>query len=425
MEINLRKYLKSSFVKNTAILTSATTLGQVITLVTAPILTRIYDPSSYDILGIYMMVTGLVGAFATLQYHNVIITVREEKEAISAVKLCIIISFLVSLLTLALVGLFYGFIKQQYINPDISLWLLFSPLSIFFSGSTVALSAWANRVLLYKKLSVSRILSAILVPLFSISIGLKFGGAFGLLVGLLFSQIFPAVYLAVYFLKLTEKEHLKTDIPYLKGIASRHVGFVLYSLPSEFINNFVNQLPIIFFARYYGLVGVIGNFNLSNRLLGMPIQLISTSVSEVFRQKASLHYNQDGNCEQVFLKTFKVLSLFAIVPFALLMIFAPWVFSFVFGEKWAMAGTISQILAPMFMLKFIVSPLTYIFFIAKKQKEDFYGHIFMVALVILAFVVVRIFTQDYIKALIAYSLAYCITYIVYFIFSYRFSKGKG
>ena len=418
----IKKYLNSTFLRSAALLTSATTLGQLITLITAPILARIYSPTNYDVLGIFMMVTGLVGVFATLQYHNVIITAKEDEEAIDAVALCVSLSLLVSIVLLILVLLFYGFLDKVFKSEAVSLWLLFAPLSIFASGVTTTFSAWANRKEFYKSLSASRIISAVLVPIFSISIGLLIGGPLGLIIGLLISQIIPAIYLLKTFFK-DKNVSLSFNRRKLWALSLKHSSYVKYSMPSEFVNNFVNQLPTMYFASSFGLVGVVGNFNLSNRLLAMPIQLISTSVSEVFRQKASKDFNIQGECSRVFLKTFKTLLLISVVPFAILMLTAPWLFQFVFGDKWVMAGQFSQILAPMFMLKFIVSPLTYMFFIANKQKQDFVGHILMLVLVAVAFLLAKLFTADYFVSLMAYSAAYSLIYLLYLYFSYKYSKG--
>ena len=57
----------SPFTKNVLTLAGGTGFAQIITIFTAPIITRIYSPSDYGILGLYMMVTGLVASFATMQ----------------------------------------------------------------------------------------------------------------------------------------------------------------------------------------------------------------------------------------------------------------------------------------------------------------------------------------------------------------------
>ena len=50
---------------------------------------------------------------------------------------------------------------------------------------------------------------------------------------------------------------------------------------------------------------VAGIYALVNRVMGAPSQLIAGATGEVYRQKASSDYNQEGNCYSLFLKTFK------------------------------------------------------------------------------------------------------------------------
>ena len=43
-------------------------------------------------------------------------------------------------------------------------------------------------------------------------------------------------------------------------------------------------------------------------------------------------------------------------------------FVFVFGDNWTIAGEYAQILAPMLFLRFVSSPLSFMFYIGEKQK---------------------------------------------------------
>ena len=58
----------SAFLKNVAAISSANIITQVLPIFTAPILTRIYEPSDYGVLGLFMVVTSLVGVFITLTF---------------------------------------------------------------------------------------------------------------------------------------------------------------------------------------------------------------------------------------------------------------------------------------------------------------------------------------------------------------------
>ena len=116
---------------------------------------------------------------------------------------------------------------------------------------------------------------------------------------------------------------------------------------------------------------------MSNRILGLPIGLISNSIGEVFKQRAASDYNEFGTCRPIFIKTFKALLISSIVPFTILILFGADIFAFAFGEQWRGAGEYSQILGVMFFFRFTVSPLTYVFYIANKQRLDLLLHLLL------------------------------------------------
>jgi O-antigen/teichoic acid export membrane protein len=70
---------KSPFIKNVLTIAGGTGFAQVISIFTAPIITRIYTPEDYGILGIYMMFTGIIGTISTLKLANAIIVEKDDK----------------------------------------------------------------------------------------------------------------------------------------------------------------------------------------------------------------------------------------------------------------------------------------------------------------------------------------------------------
>ena len=122
-------------------------------------------------------------------------------------------------------------------------------------------------------------------------------------------------------------------------------------MPSDFINNFSNLIPVFVLSSYAAIPNVsVGFYNMSNRILGLPIGLISNSIGEVFKQRAASDYNDFGTCRPIFIKTFKALLISSIFPFAILILFGADIFAFAFGEKWRGAGEYSRILGVMFFL---------------------------------------------------------------------------
>jgi O-antigen/teichoic acid export membrane protein len=158
------------------------------------------------------------------------------------------------------------------------------------------------------------------------------------------------------------------------------------------------------------------------KVLMMPINLLSNTILDVFKQKATEDYNKYGNCKDIFLNTFKKLVILGILPFSVLGIFAPDIFVFVFGENWRISGEFAQIMAPVLFLKFITSPLSYTFHIRQKQQLNLIGQIVLLLVTLLSVYLGVIFKNEYMMILF-FSISYSIVYIIYIFVSYKLSKG--
>ncbi len=174
----------------------------------------------------------------------------------------------------------------------------------------------------------------------------------------------------------------------------------------------------------YSNTSSVGQFNLSNRTLGMPISIISSSFNEVFKQRATQTYNKYGKCDKIFVKSFFSLLVVSLFIFSVFALFGSDVFALVFGEQWRIAGKYSSIMVPLFVMRFSVSPLTYLFVIANKQKYDLWGHIGMLVLITISFPISSFFSDDSSALIAGYTVAYCIVYLFFLVKSYHFSRGK-
>jgi O-antigen/teichoic acid export membrane protein len=413
---------QSIYVRNVATLATGTTLAQAVSIFTAPILYRIYSKVDYGTLGLYLAITGVIGVFSTMQYLQPILLEKEDDDAKQVMWLNRVINIVTTIVVGLLVFLFGDYLGQLLGNKHIMPWLYLAPISIFFSGQSQILGVWANRKKKYKILSLNAILTAFLVPAVSISIGFYNNGPLGLFLGLLISHVVPPIVLLVTLTKYDDLGLKYFDWNTIKVKAKQHQSFPLYSLPSEFVNRLTNQLPVFMLSAYAG-PAVVGVYNLCVRMLGLPIQLIGGAISQVFQQKATEDYNTTGNFNAVFVKTFKTLSFIAVPVLLIIIFFGPQLFGFVFGDEWRESGVFAQILIFMFVLKLIVSPLTYAYYIKNKLKEDMILHVYVLISMLIIFVLGFKYFDDYKSVIILYVINYCIVYLVYLVRTYNFSKA--
>ena len=419
----VRNRLKSNYIKNVTTLATGTTAAQVLSILTTPILYRIYDKEDYGTLGQYIAVIGVLGVFSTMQYQQVILLEKDDDDAKKVMWLNRLINIILTLLLTIFVILFNTYIADLLNNPKVADWLYLLPISIFFSGQNAIFRVWANRKKKYKLMTWNTILTAISVPLVSISVGLINDSVLGLFLGLLTSQIVPTI---VLLIGLTRKEDLGLnylDLDFARNKCIEYKDFPIYSMPSEFINRFTNHLPIFMLSTYAG-TSVVGVYNLSVRMLGLPVQLIGGAIAEVFKQKASQDFNDTGNFNRIFTKTLKSLVGISVIPFLILILCSQELFEFAFGAEWREAGTLAQILGILFVLRFVVSPLSYSFIIANRLKEDMLWHFWMLISNLLIFLLGFNYYNDYKTVLLFFVANYSLIYIIYIIRSVKFSKGN-
>lgn len=421
LKAQLKRIRKSLFLKNVATLATGTTLAQAISIFTAPILYRIYDPEDYGTLGLYMAITGVIGVFSTMEYLQPILIEPNDEDAKKVMWLNRFINFFITLAVLIIVILFNDLIANYLNNPSVSIWLYLSPISIFFSTQNQIFLIWANRKKEYRLMSFNAILTAVLVPAVSISIGLLNDSTMGLFMGLMASHILPPF---ILFFGLRKKYNIGWsyfDWAEIFRLGRKHINYPKYTLGSSLINKFGNNLPVFMISSFSGPAAV-GVYSLTARMLGLPTDLISRAIGSVFKEQVVSEIRAAGNCRRSFVKTLSLLSTGSILIFSFILLFGPELFAFVFGEEWRMAGVYSVALTPLYFFKFIVPPLAYLFYIKGKQAEDMIWHIWMLISTGSIFYIGFVFLDlDITQTLLLYAVNYAAIYIIYLFRSYQFS----
>lgn len=420
----LQRMPRSKFAINAATLMAGTTIAQGISVALSPVMTRLFRPQDYGVLALFMSMVGMVSITATGRYSHAIIIAKNDEDAANVLTLCFSIVSFVSLSSLLVLLCFNDQIAHALGNDGISHWLLLAPIAVFLAGTYEILSSWANRRGKFKRLAGNRIGLTGATSAIQIVIGLLRFGAGGLICGYINAQSMAVALLGWQSWKEDRKLLIPVSFDRVKKVATQFRKFPLYSLPTETLNVATNQLPILLFTAFVGPVAV-GLYSLTQRVLSMPMGIVAGSVTEVFKQRASTDYVKNGNCRDIYVKTFKSLSLLSIVPFIVLFVFAPMVFGFVFGQRWKEAGEYVRVMSPMYFLGFTSSPLSYVYFIAGKQKEDLLIHIYMAASSIGSISLGYYVFKTPLYVMMCFSINYSLIYVLYLVRSYALSKGDA
>ena len=417
-----RNFKKSDFSISVFKLFTGTATGQLIAVALAPVLYRLYEPESFGVFALFVATSSILGTFSTFQYLQLVLLEKKNEYAINALWLCRLINILFSSLIFFLILFFSPFIETFITNKILTKWLWLLPLIIFLNGQNEIFCIWANRCKEYNILVINGIIIAVLTPLVSISLAYILSDETGLFLGLMLGQITS---LLVLTFKLKGKYNFSIknlNFQTIKTLVTENKKFPLFLMPTEIINRINNHLPIFLINKFFG-TSAVGFYSLSIKILEIPLRFIGNAIGSVFKQRASQDYNQLGTCKKVFLKTSLTLLLISAFPVIIIGVFAPEIFEFIFGNKWISAGVYSQLLIPMIFFKLIVSPVSYVFYIYKKLKEDFIIHVYML---ISSWLILSFFYSkgDLESGILFFALNYSAIYIYTWIRSYRFTLIK-
>ncbi|QFU01499.1 colanic acid exporter [Halomonas sp. THAF5a] len=340
----------------------------------------------------------------------------EKKENVFHVAcLSLLVTSFLTLCLFLIVLLFNDAIAEILNRPEISFWLYLVPISVIISGFYQTLSYWHIKNKRYKVMATNRVMQSSATNFSQLALGC-IGSSSGLIWG---GGVGQATSLFFLLRKSLLLNYFCFPFSALKviAIAKRYKKFPILDVPTTLINLAANQAPNILLASFFSS-STAGFYYLTQRVLQAPITLISTSVLDVFKQKASEDYKRDGHCRKIFKKTFLVLFFMALPPSIALYIWVEDLFTFVFGDSWREAGKYAQLLIPALFFRFVVNPLSFVIYIAEKQHINLVGMFFLFLSIIFSLVTAD--TAYFAISMI--SASFCMTYFFYFITSAKMAK---
>jgi lipopolysaccharide exporter len=363
------KIRTSEFYKNVLTLVSGTAIAQAIPVLISPLLTRLYSPSDFGLIALYLAIVNIFVIVATGRYNLAIMLPEDEKEASDLRYLSIYINFLVSIILFLIILFFNHQITSILDNDDISVWLYFIPLSVFIRALFQIYEYYENRRKHYKAISYANVSQTFGTSATRLGMGFMHLGGFGMIVGSIIGAITGSLHIRYLSSKKDIIKYQKPSLDSLKIVAKRFKKFPLFTMPSNGLNTISVQIPVILLTRFFS-ASIVGFYSFSHRMLSMPMFVIGRSFAQVYFQKASTLRNKKKELANFTFSVYKKLLIIGIIPMSIIGVWGDYIFSFVFGSEWVIAGVYSQFLSIWFLFNFISSPLSQLFSVLEKQQKS-------------------------------------------------------
>lgn len=355
------------FLGDVIALVSGTTLGQVITLVCLPLLSRIYQPDAFGVFAIFLGITGIGTVVSSLRYELAIVLPEKKKEAANL----FIGTLVITLITSVFIGLILWpvwkyitlFLKVADLTPFF--WMI--PLTILVNGAFQAIGYWCSRERLFGFLSIAKILNAAITAVSQVTVGLLgYTGAGGLIVSVVLGSLASFLIMFVRLFIFQKEFWNLISVSEILKVLNRYRKFPLFDNWAALLNSISWQLPN-FFLSFFFSTAQVGYYSIGNRLLRLPMSLVGTSIGQVFFQRAA-SAQREGKLRPLVTSVFQELVAIGLFPMLLLSLVGKEVFEVGLGSNWAEGGVYTQILSIWMFFWFISSPLSTIFRVLEKQE---------------------------------------------------------
>lgn len=360
-------------------------VGQGTLIAISPILTRLYSPADFTMLAIVTAISSTLGGIATLAWEAAMVIPKGDMEARALAWLGLLSTLITSLGVALLFWVFQDILVRVFALDSLAHYWWIIPITVFSIGLYKVASSWFVRLQRFGQIAWRNGSQGIAQAGFNLGLGLAGIAPLGLIGGLAAGRgiaLFGMVGASSAFSRPVP------SAAFIRQVARRYRRFPLVTSWSNAANTLGLQLPILLLAAFYNAIEV-GLVSLAIRVLASPVGILADALRQYYEGRfGELLREGAPNLKRIFLLTTSRLAMLGLLPTVVIMVFGPWIFSFVFGSAWVVAGEYARILVLAYYLQLVVSPVSASLTILEHQRQqlmwDVFRAIFTAGLVLAA-----------------------------------------
>lgn len=422
----IKQFLSNRFVRNVILVASGTAGAQIIAIVFAPIITRLYGPEAFGLFSMFIATLNVVMPAAALSYPIAIVLPKSDNDALGIAKLSCYLALIIS----SILGFVLYFYNKTIANllglENISTYLLLIPLAMFFDVIRQVLQQWLIRKKQFRVTAQVAVSQALILYTTKTGVGLFYPAGFVLIfLATLGKALYP---MQLWFgmnkwVKERERINNTKKASNLKVLAFKYRDFALYRTPQVLINSISQGLPVLILAGFFG-PSIGGFFTLGKIILSAPATLIGSSVGNVFYQKIAESVNKGEDVKKLLNKATIVTFALGLGPLLIVILFGEVIFQFVFGQEWIVAGQYARWMALWVLASLAARPLIATIPVIKIQGVFLVFEIVFLFLKLLCLIIPSYIFNNALMAVAFYSLVTASSYIVLYILTLLILKRR-
>ncbi len=390
-------------------LTSLSAIAKIITVLTLPLLARIYAPEDFGVLSGYVAMLGFVscvGAFAIEFTISLPRTMRKARYLLSA-------ALTVSLLMIAAIALFvffvWPYIAPKYSAPGFLICFLISSIGVLWF---CIFRQWLTRCQNYTAIGIGQCKQSVAQVIMRFAIPAIPGLA--ALPGLIVGDVAGRIVMAYSFWRSS------ITFPLVRYAMSFRIwlGILKQYRKQCFtytVSSILNELPLVLLPLtiiYFYQETQAGYVSMAFQAVHAVVSILIVAVSQVFFGNITqLFHQQPSLVHGRFIRLTSQLSLLMLPGIVLVMLLGPWLFATIFGENWASAGLYCQILLPSLVAQSVISPSLSLLILTQRVHKQFMANLFWVCCMLSMITINYLFHIDIKLYLAGFSISCTLAYL--------------
>jgi len=309
----------------------------------------------------------MLGSIGTWRFDSAIPLPKDEADAYSLAALGLCAATATAAGGAAVFVLFGQQIAQIVGQPEMVPWLWSIPATSLVLGVSLILTQLSIRHRKYYRIATRSFFSMSITALVQLTAGLAGMLTGGLVLGLGAGQAASAVSLLPGSGLRSQDARSGMRFRNMAANALRYRRFPLILAPSSLINVLGTQLPVILIAYYYGPM-TAGWFGLTQRVVALPVVLITTAAAQVYLgELAQAVRSRPSSVGPMFYRVSRGLLAPAMLFAVILIVLAPALFTLVFGPDWTTSGDFARALAISVACQLVAAPLGHTLTVMQRQ----------------------------------------------------------
>lgn len=377
-----------------------------------------YAPEEIGILAVFVSFSSVLSTVLALRVDQAIVLAKTKSDAVNLA--CVSVLFIV--LNSAVIAIFslltWQTVFDKFVKKISVYTFLLAVVAAMLTSVVQVMQNCLIRYQQYEIISRNRVFQSSLISVFQLIIGTIRSQGLSLVMGDLIGRLFSTCLLGRSVFKKLLLDFSNVAFSRQLVLLKIFKKYPLIDLFAALLNIISYQAHAIIFPVKYG-IEVAGFYFMVVRVVQMPMSLIAAAYTDVFKQMLADPMTDPKQYPEIFIRMMLSLIKIAIIPSVVIFLFGKQLFIFAFGEQWGRAGEFAQILSPLFLVRFVTSPLSFFIYIAQKIEYDLVGQALLAAIALSAVY----YTKTPREAILFTVVLQIVVYLVFLFCSWRIASA--